>query len=103
MHFVKKKPKEKRKDFVKKLKSNKILRVPGAYNPLCAKLIETVCKAMNKDSTEVIKFVDDRPGHDFRYSMCNKKVKSISIEINENFVDQYDAVQKHMKKFNGYT
>ena len=43
------------------------------------KLIETVCKAMNKDSTEVIKFVDDRPGHDFRYSMCNKKVKSIGI------------------------
>jgi hypothetical protein len=30
----------------------------------------------------------------------NKKVKSISIEINENFTDQYDAVQKHMKQFN---
>jgi hypothetical protein len=30
----------------------------------------------------------------------NKKVKSISIEINENFTDQYDAVHKHMKQFN---
>ena len=40
MHFVKKKIKEKRKDFVKKLKSGKILRVPGAYNPLTAKVIE---------------------------------------------------------------
>jgi len=30
----------------------------------------------------------------------NKKVKSISIEINENFVDQYDSIQKHMKQFN---
>ena len=30
----------------------------------------------------------------------NKKVKSISIEINENFVDQYDAIHKHMKQFN---
>ena len=30
----------------------------------------------------------------------NKKVKSISIEINENFVDQYDAILKHMKQFN---
>ena len=37
MHFVKKKIKEKRKDFVKKLKSGKILRVPGAYNPLTVK------------------------------------------------------------------
>ena len=39
MHFVKKKPKQKRLDFVKKLKKNKILRVPGAYNPLTAKLM----------------------------------------------------------------
>ncbi len=42
MHFVKKKPKQKRLDFVKKLKRNKILRVPGAYNPLTAKLIEEI-------------------------------------------------------------
>ena len=42
MHFVQKKPKEKRKDFIKKIKSGKILRVPGAYNPLTAKLIEEI-------------------------------------------------------------
>ena len=42
MHFVKKKIKEKRKDFAKKLKSGKILRVPGAYNPLTAKVIEEI-------------------------------------------------------------
>ena len=37
-----KKPNEKRLDFVNKLKTNKILRVPGAYNPLTAKLIEEI-------------------------------------------------------------
>ena len=42
MHFVKKKPEDKRIDFNKKLNSNKILRVPGAYNPLTAKLIEEI-------------------------------------------------------------
>ena len=42
MHFIKKKIKEKRKDFINKLKSGKILRVPGAYNPLTAKLIEEI-------------------------------------------------------------
>ena len=42
MHFVKKNTKEKRLDFVKKLKKNKILRAPGAYNPLTAKLIEKI-------------------------------------------------------------
>ncbi len=42
MHFVQKEPVDKRQDFVKKLKGNKILRVPGAYNPLTAKLIEEI-------------------------------------------------------------
>ena len=42
MHFVKKKANQKRKDFFKKLKSGNILRVPGAYNPLTAKLIEEI-------------------------------------------------------------
>ena len=42
MHFTKKSSLEKRLDFVKKLKLNKLLRFPGAYNPLCAKLIEEI-------------------------------------------------------------
>ena len=42
MHFVEKQPGQKRIDFDQKLKSNKILRVPGAYNPLTAKLIEEI-------------------------------------------------------------
>ena len=42
MHFVKKKPEKKRVDFVNKLARKKILRFPGAYNPLTAKLIEKI-------------------------------------------------------------
>ena len=42
MHFIKKKIDEKRKDFEDRLKKNKILRFPGAYNPLTAKLIEEI-------------------------------------------------------------
>ena len=42
MHFVKKKSEEKRIEFDEKLKSKKILRVPGAYNPLTAKVIEEI-------------------------------------------------------------
>ena len=42
MHFVKKKPKQKRLDFTNKLKQKKILRIPGAFNPLTAKLIEEI-------------------------------------------------------------
>ena len=42
MHFINKKPEEKRIDLDNKLKSKKILRIPGAYNPLTAKLIEEI-------------------------------------------------------------
>ena len=42
MHFTKKSALEKRSDFVKKLQSKKLLRFPGAYNPLCAKLISEI-------------------------------------------------------------
>jgi len=42
VHFVTKKADEKRIDLDQKLKSNKILRVPGAYNPLSAKVIEEI-------------------------------------------------------------
>ena len=42
MHFTKKTITEKRSDLVKKLQSKKLLRFPGAYNPLCAKLIAEI-------------------------------------------------------------
>ena len=42
MHFTRKNPYEKRKNFKKKLKRGKILRFPGAYNPLTAKLITEI-------------------------------------------------------------
>ncbi len=42
MHFTKKDAKTKRKDFLNNLKEKKLLRFPGAYNPLCAKLIAEI-------------------------------------------------------------
>jgi len=42
MYFVKKTPLEKRLDLQKKLKTGKLIRFPGAYNPLVAKLIEEI-------------------------------------------------------------
>ena len=42
MHFTKKNAGEKRKGFVNNLKEKKLLRFPGAYNPLCAKLIAEI-------------------------------------------------------------
>ena len=42
MHFTKKDAKTKRKDLLNNLKEKKLLKFPGAYNPLCAKLIAEI-------------------------------------------------------------
>jgi len=42
MHFNKKNASQKRLDLIKSLKTKKLLRFPGAYNPLCAKLITEI-------------------------------------------------------------
>jgi len=42
MHFTKKNPSEKRIELKNKLKKQKILKFPGAYNPLTAKLIAEI-------------------------------------------------------------
>ncbi len=42
MHFTKKTVAEKRSNLINKLQSKKLLRFPGAYNPLCAKLIAEI-------------------------------------------------------------
>ena len=42
MHFTKKKPSEKRITLKNKLKKQNILKFPGAYNPLTAKLITEI-------------------------------------------------------------
>ena len=42
MHFTKKNTTEKRIELKNKLKKEKILRFPGAYNPLTAKLISEI-------------------------------------------------------------
>jgi methylisocitrate lyase len=42
MHFTKKNSKKKREDLRNKLNKNKILKFPGAYNPLTAKLIAEI-------------------------------------------------------------
>ena len=42
MHFTKKNSSKKREDLINKIKKNKILKFPGAYNPLSAKLITEI-------------------------------------------------------------
>ena len=53
-------------------------------------LVEKICDYFykndkNYDYRKLIKFVEDRPAHDFRYSLKNTKLKSIGWKYDKNF------------------
>ena len=48
-------------------------------------IVKKILKIMDK-SEDLIEFVEDRPGHDFRYSMTSKKIsEELSWKIKFNF------------------
>ena len=59
MHFTKKTASEKRSDLIKTLQSKKLLRFPGAYNPLCAKLIAEIGINHNGDLDLAKRLIDE--------------------------------------------
>ena len=70
-------------------------------NTICSALDETVPRAGNKRYEELITFVTDRPGHDFRYAIDSTRLRSeLSWEALETFesgirktVDWYLSLQ----------
>jgi dTDP-glucose 4,6-dehydratase len=48
-------------------------------------VVDIICRVCEKDPEENIVFVSDRLGHDFRYSISNKKVTSIGIADPSDF------------------
>ena len=42
-------------------------------------IITKICNLMGVSPEDSISFVKDRPGHDFRYSISNKKVSHVGL------------------------
>ena len=54
---------------------------------------------MGKDLDESVKFVTDRPGHDFRYSInCSKIKKDLLFQCNKPYLEkQIDEIIEYYK------
>tara|TARA_R110000824_G_scaffold204629_4_gene389367 strand:- start:263 stop:1189 length:927 start_codon:yes stop_codon:yes gene_type:complete len=48
-------------------------------------LIRYVCELLEKDFKDSFVFIKDRKGHDFRYSICNKKILSMGVKPPNDF------------------
>jgi len=57
--------------------SGRIHHVAGEFELSNRELAELICLLMRKNFLEVVRFVEDRKGHDFRYSLDDKWTQSV--------------------------
>ncbi len=61
-------------------------------------IITLICDLCEKPAESNIEFVKDRPGHDFRYSISNEKVKTLGIDKATDFRDAIKQTIDHWRK-----
>ena len=61
-------------------------------------VIKAVCDSLNRDQSDLVEFVEDRPGHDFRYSVSNQKILDIGFKDFTSFSEGLDNTLKHYLK-----
>ena len=66
-------------------------------NTICSKTDKIYNNNNNKSFKKLIKFVDDRPGHDLRYAINSSKIKN-----DLNWLPEYDFDSAHDKTINWY-
>ena len=51
-------------------------------------VVSEICKLLNKNPNDCIEYVKDRPGHDFRYALSNRKItSSLGWKPQKNFIE----------------
>ena len=75
---------------------------------ICRSLIQTAKKKIAVGSNVKIKFVKDRPGHDFRYALESKKIKKFlkwrpKISLQKGLSDTFNWYYNNKKFFNSFS
>jgi dTDP-glucose 4,6-dehydratase len=65
---------------------NEIYNISANQEFTNIEVVHNICEAMG-EGHELIKFVEDRPGHDFRYSINSNKIKSLGWKPQHKFKD----------------
>jgi len=98
---------------VKEGKEGEIYNVAGPEEKRNIEVVKTILRLMNKPEN-LIKFVKDRPGHDYRYAMKAEKIKkdlswepkvgfeegiSKTVEWYLSHLDWVKKVEEELRKF----
>ena len=72
-----------------------IYNITSSYEVKNLDFIDLVYESLEKTCNKKIKFVQDRLGHDFRYSIDNNKLKSLGFD---KFTDMKDALRETLNE-----
>lgn len=94
---------------LKNTSENKRYNIGGGYEISNLELAKLICEIIDEKypgtikRNELIKFVDDRKGHDFRYSIDNSKIRSdLNWEPNTNFIQGLvETIKWYREKYYG--
>ena len=64
---------------------NEIYNIGSEFYLKNIDLVNRVCNYMDKDFEECVEFIEDRPGHDFKYSITSKKLNTLGFKMEINF------------------
>ncbi|MAG28212.1 dTDP-glucose 4,6-dehydratase [Candidatus Pacearchaeota archaeon] len=64
---------------------NETYNVSSKFHLKNIEVVERVCKLMDKNLEECIEYVEDRPGHDFNYSINPNKMNKLGYNVHNDF------------------
>ena len=64
---------------------NEIFNITSSKELENIEIVNSILSQFNLDFKDSVSFIDDRPGHDFRYSIDNKKLLDLGFEFRSDF------------------
>jgi len=67
---------------------NEIYNISSEFHLKNIEVVKRVCNLMDKNPEDCVEYVEDRPGHDFKYSINPTKMNNLGYVVDNNF-DKY--------------
>lgn len=77
---------------LEKGKNGEIYNITSEYHISNLEVVDKICKRLNLSIEDVVEYVPDRLGHDFKYAISQQKINKLGYVINSNFDSDIDQL-----------